>query len=157
MANGPGFLKRWWGPFSLLLVLVTGLWAQPKPEFDESFNPTSLRDWPSSQAKIEVVKPLTDYQLDLGDSLPVFEERPDYIYRVQLGSTDDYEKAIQLESGALDAFDEQVILAFDSPYYKIRVGRLSNREDAQVLQQQAVRKGYRRAWVVRTDNDEPIE
>jgi hypothetical protein len=48
-------------------------------------------------------------------------------------------------------------MQFDSPYYKIRVGKMNNREDAQGLQQFAIRNGYRRAWVIRTENTPELE
>ncbi len=128
--------------------------GQSQNEFDESFNPTSLRDWPDSKAKIEYVASPETYHGSDSDSLILPEEPPEYVYRVQLGSTMDYEEAIELETRARYSFDEVVVLAFDSPYYKVRVGKHSDREEAQALQRQAVRSGYRRAWVLRTENDE---
>ncbi|MCF7905561.1 MAG: SPOR domain-containing protein, partial [Candidatus Marinimicrobia bacterium] len=50
------------------------------------------------------------------------------------------------------AFEEEVIVHFDSHFYKIRVGKMNSREDAQNLQQRAIETGYRRSWVIRTVN-----
>ncbi|NQV15258.1 SPOR domain-containing protein [bacterium] len=60
--------------------------------------------------------------------------------------------AIALEERAVETFEDEIIIQFDSPYYKIRVGKMKNREDAQNLQQFAINNGYRRAWVIRTEN-----
>lgn len=138
-----------WVLFSFLLWASTSF---SQSNLDESFNPTALRDWPSSRAQIEQVRGLGEYELANMDTLPLFEERPDFIFKVQLGTTTDYDEALLLDAGARSVFNEEVTMVFDSPYYKIRVGYLTNREDAQELQRDAVKKGYRRSWVVRTEN-----
>ena len=84
-------------------------------------------------------------------------ERAKFVFRVQLSSTQDYDRAMEAVEVASEQFSEDVVLQFDSPYYKIRVGRLINREDAQLLQETAIQKGYRRAWVVRTENTEGLQ
>jgi len=150
MAKKPGFLPVTWH-FSSLFCLPLLIFGQQG--LDESFNPTSLRDWPGASAQIEQIHSLEQVSAAEPDSLPLFEEKPDFIFMVQLFSTTDYEQAVERETAARYAFDEEVLTTFDSPYYKIRVGRLNNREDAQALQALAVKSGYRRAWVVRTEND----
>lgn len=145
-------MKLLWAFSSLLVPLL--LLGQQIQEFDESFNPTSLRDWPDSRAKIEQVQSTTSYRSVDSDSLILPEEPPEYVFRVQLGSTMDYDEAIELETRARYTFDELVILAFDSPYYKVRVGKYEDREEAQDLQRRAIKEGYRRAWVLRTENEE---
>jgi len=135
----------------LLPLLILG---QNKVKLDESFDPTSLNDWYESKADLEKIVSLGEHYLrivDEQDSVFV-EEYFDFVYRVQLGSTSDYDDAIALEQRANESFPEDVVIQFDSPYYKVRVGKKNNREDAQSLQDYAIQQGYRRAWVIRTEN-----
>jgi len=137
---------------SLLLPIV--LWSQSSNKLDESFDPTTLNDWPESKARIEQIKSLTEYFSGLdevSDSIEIIEYS-DHVFRVQLASTRDYDQAIALEERASHSFDDDILIQFDSPYYKIRVGKMSSREEAQQLQQIAIKNGYRRAWVIRTEN-----
>ncbi|MCF6238186.1 MAG: SPOR domain-containing protein, partial [Candidatus Marinimicrobia bacterium] len=116
------------------------LWGQGKVKYDESFDPTTLNDWPDSKVRIERIKSLQDYYSGLGeepDSTEIIEQS-DFVFRVQLGSTSDYEAAIALEERAAATFENEIQVQFDSPYYKIRVGLLKNREEAQELQQFAI-------------------
>ena len=142
---------------SLLLPLI--LLGQENAKLDESFDPTTLNDWPDSKARIEQIKSLKEYYSTLGSQVDTVEivEYSDFVFRVQLGSTSDYDAAIALEQRAAEAFEEEIIIQFDSPYYKIRVGKMPNREDAQNLQQFAIQNGYRRAWVIRTENTPELE
>jgi hypothetical protein len=142
---------------SLLLPLV--IHGQDRLNLDESFDPTTLSDWPGSKARIEQIKSLKAYYSTLGNEIDSVRitEYSSFVFRVQLGSTSDYDEAIALEARAAHTFSEEVMIQFDSPYYKIRVGKMNNREDAQNLQQFAIQNGYRRAWVIRTENAAEIE
>lgn len=137
---------------SLLVPLL--LAGQGKARLDESFDPTTLNDWPGSKARIEQIKSLKAHYASLGDDVDTLEveEYSAFVFRVQLGSTSDYDEAIAIETRAASTFEEEIIMQFDSPYYKIRVGKMNNREDAQQLQQIAMSNGFRRAWVIRTEN-----
>ncbi len=143
--------------FSLFLPLI--IWGQLDIVLDESFDPTSLHDWPDSKVRIEEIKSLKEFYSGLEEQADSVEfiEYPDFVFRVQLGSTNDYDIAIALEERAVKVFDHEIMIQFDSPYYKIRVGKMNNREDAQSLQQIAIQNGYRRAWVIRTENTQPQE
>jgi hypothetical protein len=140
----------------LLPLLILG---QGKAYMDESFDPTTLHDWGNSKVRIEQIKSLKDYYESLGeetDSVKV-EDFSEFVFRVQLASTKDHEVAQAIEEAAVLAFDDEVIMQFDSPYYKIRLGKMSNREDAQSLQNIAIQNGYRRAWIIRTANTPALE
>ncbi len=140
----------------IIPLLIVG---QSKVKLDESFDPTTLHDWPSSKARIEQIKSLKAYYTSVGDDIDTVEisEYSSFVFRVQLGSTNDYDEAIALETRAAQTFEDEIIMQFDSPYYKIRVGKMNNREDAQSLQQFAIQNGYRRAWVIRTENIPELE
>lgn len=142
---------------SLLLPLF--MMGQSKVRMDESFDPTTLHDWPTSKARIEQIKSLKAYYSGLGDDVDTVEvsEYSSFVFRVQLGSTNNYDEAISLETRAAATFEDEIITQFDSPYYKIRVGKMNNREDAQSLQQYAIENGFRRSWVIRTENTPELE
>jgi len=142
---------------SILIPLV--LSGQSKSRLDESFDPTTLQDWPGTKARIEQIKSLKDHYAGLGDDIDTVEveEYAAFVFRVQLGSTNDYDQAVAIETRAAATFEEEILMQFDSPYYKIRVGKMNNREDAQQLQQIAMSKGFRRAWVIRTENTPELE
>lgn len=140
---------------ALISIILPALaLGQGRTELDESFDPTSLSDWGDSKARVEQIHALGEHLAgqDLeGDTLNIEEETP-YIFRVQLFSTRDLERAQAIEEAAIQQFEEEVIVHFDSPFYKIRLGRMNNREDAQNLQRKAIETGYRRSWVIRTVN-----
>lgn len=137
---------------SILLPLI--LWGQENRKLDESFDPTNLSDWPSSKHRTEQIKSLKEHFASIGGSSDAVEivEYLDHVFRVQLSSTRDYDQASALAEQASGLFEEDVIIQFDSPYYKIRVGKMNSREEAQSLQQIAMNNGYRRAWVIRSEN-----
>ncbi|MCF7807769.1 MAG: SPOR domain-containing protein [Candidatus Marinimicrobia bacterium] len=140
-----------WALISLLIPLL--VLGQEQVILDESFDPTTLSDWGDTQVRIERVESLSEFIEGMGDQdLFADEEEPPFVFRVQLASTKDMEQAKTIEEHALQAFEEEVIVHFDSPFYKIRVGKMNNREDAQNLQQRAIETGYRRSWVIRTVN-----
>ena len=141
------------------LVIPLLIVGQSKVKLDESFDPTTLHDWPNSKARIEQIKSLKAYYASVGNDIDTVEisEYSSFVFRVQLGSTNDYDEAIALETRAVQTFKDEIIMQFDSPYYKIRVGKMNNREDAQSLQQFAIQNGYRRAWVIRTENTPELE
>jgi len=71
-------------------------------------------------------------------------------FRVQLISTREEAEARLLRRDALLAFEENVYLIYDDPYYKLRVGDCLSRYEADQLQEAAVERGFLESWVVRT-------
>lgn len=140
---------------TLMLILPVLLMGQSQTRLDESFEPTNLSDWPDSKDRIERIKSLQEHLADksLEENAVETLEVPDFVFRVQIGSTMDFDVAQSIEEDAAGKFDEEIQVQFDSPYYKIRVGSLHSRDEARELQQLAVKNGYRRAWVIRTENN----
>ncbi len=71
-------------------------------------------------------------------------------YRVQIYQTTDREEAREVYKEAILRFEQDVYQVFDPPFYKVRVGDFVNWYDAEQVQQLAMKKGYRDAWIVRT-------
>lgn len=153
MEKQDGYRMKQLALFSLFLFPIL-IVAQSHAGLDESFDPTSLSDWGNSKARVEKVRALSEHLAHLDADTGVVEilEEAPFIFRVQLASTRDMERASAIEEHALQVFEEEVIVHFDSPFYKIRVGKMENREDAQNLQRKAMETGYRRSWVIRTVN-----
>ena len=70
-------------------------------------------------------------------------------YRIQLFSTDDFVSATAAHEQAMLEFSETgVYLAYDAPYYRIRIGDFQNRIDAESFLNRVVRMGYSDAYSV---------
>jgi hypothetical protein len=69
-------------------------------------------------------------------------------YRVQLFTSKLYGEARRALKVAQEIFDRPVFLDYEVPYFKVRVGSFSDREDAEDYQQRAKAAGYPEAWVV---------
>ena len=63
--------------------------------------------------------------------------------------TEDNENAKDIQRDALLGFsDQEVYSVFDPPFYKVRIGDFVNWHDAEKLQQLAIKKGYKDAWII---------
>ncbi|NOY78789.1 MAG: SPOR domain-containing protein [Calditrichaeota bacterium] len=72
-------------------------------------------------------------------------------YRIQIAALSNQEEAMDIRKDAMLKFaNQEVYLIFDPPYYKIRVGDFLTRYDAEKLQKEAIKMGYKDAWIVRT-------
>ncbi|MFQ6093143.1 MAG: SPOR domain-containing protein [bacterium] len=71
-------------------------------------------------------------------------------YRVQIFVSSNRENAQKILAEAEQIFPEGVYLKYDAPYYKVRIGNCLTRREADLLQEKAVRHGYRDAWVIRS-------
>jgi len=69
-------------------------------------------------------------------------------YRVQLFTSKLYGEARQALRVAQEIFDRSVFLDYEVPYFKVRVGSFSDREEAEDYQQRVKAAGYPEAWVV---------
>jgi len=90
------------------------------------------------------------------DSIEVFvEDVPDVVdtvynqaYRVQIFTTKVYGEARYALKIAEEIFDRLVTIDYEVPYFKVRVGRFSNREEAEEYSMKVKAAGYTNAWVV---------
>lgn len=164
MEKQGGFKQMQWLRFSLISWMWVTIAFSANSAFNdslnESFDPTSLSDWKVMPRTREVVRPIEEELEDRVANAPSTPEESKTVigYRVQIFSTSDYLQAIKVDSIARTRWKEKVYMRFDSPYYKIRIGNALQRDAADRLQQEAMKAGYRTAWVVRTEiqrrNDE---
>ena len=142
----------------LWLALWAPLWAQEPAavvEQDESFDPLDLYE-PSLpildgsmiyEIITDIKEPSATDRLDR-DSARVVEKMG---WKVQIYSTTDFYQADTLFLKAVEDFiDQEPVKEFNSPYYKIRVGNCSTREQAEELLDRAIELKYREAWIIRT-------
>ena len=71
-------------------------------------------------------------------------------FRIQIFASSTQKNASRVADDAKAAFTENIYVQHVAPYYKVRIGDFITREDAQALQQRALQKGYRGAFVVET-------
>jgi len=70
-------------------------------------------------------------------------------FRLQIFRTEDIIEAKRRESIYIDTFgEENVVLIFEKPFYRIRVGRFRDKEEADEFQQSLSRMGIRDAIIV---------
>ena len=69
-------------------------------------------------------------------------------YRVQIHTTKVYGEARYALKIAEEIFDRPVTIDYEVPYFKVRVGRFSNREEAEEYSMKVKAAGYTNAWVV---------
>lgn len=76
-------------------------------------------------------------------------------WRIQICALRDAVKAREIFKMAEDVFEKynylKVYFAYDSPYYKVRIGDCISRYNADRLLQFAIASGFADAWVVKTD------
>lgn len=127
--------------------------AKPEPQIIEDFDPMSLGDY---ELDIKAAKPSESSGEDIdkllkgGQEVDTSRVQMATGYRVQLISTRDGDEARTVKRDAVLSFEENVYVAFDNPYYKVRIGDCNSRYEAEILQEKAVEKGFVEAWVVRT-------
>ncbi len=73
----------------------------------------------------------------------------DKVYRIQLFTAKEYGPAIREKNIAIEVFDQPVMMDYEVPYYKIRVGNFATRDEAEEYLPAARESGYKTAWVVR--------
>jgi len=120
--------------------------------YDESFDPMTLNDnditFPSI---VKNIKQSKDTLSTLNNSTETQKEVNGF--RVQIIATQNLEKATLLEEEAKSQFamsGHKTYLIFEAPLYKIRLGDFTTRNQADELKIQALRYGYREAFIVRT-------
>ncbi|MEZ5360474.1 MAG: SPOR domain-containing protein [Candidatus Zixiibacteriota bacterium] len=74
---------------------------------------------------------------------------PTEVYRVQIFTTRLYTEAAREMAIANEIFNQPVHLDYEVPYYKLRVGDFSTREEAEGMVPEIKTIGYRGAWVAR--------
>lgn len=70
-------------------------------------------------------------------------------FRIQIFMSEDITEAKRRESMYIESFgEENVLLIFESPFYKIRIGRYRNRDEAEDFREKLLRRGFYRTIIV---------
>lgn len=70
-------------------------------------------------------------------------------FRVQIFMSEDISEAKRRESMYIESFgEENVLLIFESPFYKIRIGRFRDRDEAEDFREKLLRRGFYRTIIV---------
>ena len=124
-----------------------------EPKYDESFDPNSLNDDDIRVGKTETPDSRNVPDNILPESENEFNLREMMGYRIQIIATRSIEAATQVENEAGELFstmDHKTYLTFEEPLYKVRVGDVVNRSDAEKILETARDYGYREAFIVRS-------
>jgi uncharacterized protein YcfL len=120
-------------------------------KYDESFDPNTLNDDDIVIVKQEDAK-ATD---QIGPVSNVSQEESTFReaqgFRVQILATKSIENATLIEQEAKDLFNtmnHKIYLIFDAPLYKVRVGDVISRDNAEEIRDIAKDYGYREAFIV---------
>ena len=150
-----------------LIIFIIGCTASQKtvseqPEvqekksiYDESFDPLTLHDddiviGKAKEAKKEERKP--DQKKIPTEEKTIISKEVDG-YRVQLLATRSIESATLIKQKAEEQFrshNHKVYWSFEAPFYKIRIGDVLKRTDAEVIRDLAKTLGYDQAFPVRS-------
>lgn len=128
---------------------------QPSAGYDETFDPLSLDDddiviEPSAKMTSKPAEqPSPDQPADIAQKSVVEHETDGW--RVQIFVSNNFENATVKQEQAKIQFEargHKVYLIFEAPYYKIRVGDLTERNLAEDLRDEAREMGYNQAFLV---------
>jgi len=128
--------------------------AEKTSSYDESFDPLSLKD------DDIVIKPASESGEEQAESAKKTEKKEDTQiqtevdgYRVQLLATRSIESATLIKQKAEEQFlpyNYKVYWSFEAPFYKIRIGDVLKRTDAEAIRDLAKSLGYDQAFPVRS-------
>ena len=69
-------------------------------------------------------------------------------FRIQLISTQNLSEAISVKAEVDSIYTIPVYVDFEPPNYKVRIGNFLSSEEASVIQQRMLKRGFKYAWVV---------
>jgi len=95
--------------------------------------------------------PMPSFNSEKEDTSAIDHEAMTEGYRVQIYTTQTLYEADSILVRADSLFLGEAYLRFDPPNYKIRVGNLISRSEAEQLQRYARTAGFPRSWVLRTN------
>lgn len=135
--------------------------SKPAGPYDESFDPLTLEDdditihkqtdlMQKQSASVKNLSQTTPHKA-IPDSLQRYKEVDGF--RVQVFAGRDIQAATMAETQARADFEKQglkVYLIFEAPFYKVRVGDFTDRNDAENARDLARRLGYKSAFVARS-------
>lgn len=122
--------------------------------YDESFDPKSLNDDDIVVHKFDGGTTAVD-QVDQGQNVEQEEVRFTEVkgFRVQIIATKNIETATLAEQEARELFESmnhKTYLIFDAPLYKLRIGDVTTRDEAEEIRDVAKDYGYRESFIVPT-------
>lgn len=129
---------------------------QEKVRFDESFDPLTLNDdtWViEKKSHLHKNQMVTSGETDEREAGHKKEMKEQIVFgfRVQLYSTTDYYMALGVRDEAGAKLLDDIYVDYEQPYYKVRAGNFTMRENAEEIKNIAKSLGYTDAWVIQTN------
>ena len=137
----------------VVLLWVTPVWAQRSSgRSPDQFDPLGFPgdDSVVTAGARPAIPELLVTPAPANDSTPA-EPRVHEFWQVQFFATPDWTEADDLRQRAQEALQDTVSVDFETPYYKLRVGQFSERDEADKLVVKLRAMGYESAWVVRRE------
>jgi len=126
--------------------------AKTKDKYQPLGLPEDLVIVPSAISVVTVNDSLSAGKNDLNSSLSPIDDTnqpSDQAFRIQLFTSKEYGPAFREKTIATEVFDQPVLMDYEVPYYKVRVGNFATQEEAEKYLPAAREAGYKTAWVVR--------
>lgn len=115
----------------------------------------NLLGFPGDDEVITADVPAVDDTLREGSDLISFpeytsgEEDVQVVFSVQVFASKSSEEAEEFEHSIAPLFDEEVRTDYKPPYYKVRIGRCADLEEAEALLEKVKEMNLPNAWLVR--------
>ncbi len=130
--------------------------ATPLPPAVETTPPRERQPEPAGASREELetvppppsVRPLTEGWLDEPPVPPA--NQTTLGYRVQLFAGATYDAAVGVADRARGQFTDEVVIEYEAPLYKVRVGNCVTRHDADRIREQAIDLGYEGPFIAET-------
>ena len=72
-------------------------------------------------------------------------------FRLQIYETSSVEEANKKILKFKKALTDSIFMSFEAPFYKVRYGNYSTREQAEIEKKNMLRKGYKSVWIVKSN------
>jgi hypothetical protein len=72
-------------------------------------------------------------------------------FRLQIYETSSVEKANKKILKFKKALTDSIYMSFEAPFYKVRYGNYSTREQAEIEKKNILSKGYKSVWIVKSN------
>jgi cell division septation protein DedD len=140
-------IRRWEMTFKHLVVLVAVVFLAVMVSSCAKKPPVTE---PTEELPVLVEEEPVEEPVEEPIEEPVIPPAPaeTYGYRVQIGAFVSQQNAEMFAAAARSRFTETVYVQYVEPYYKVRVGDLLSRGDAEMLKAKVLQLGYPGSFIV---------
>lgn len=124
-----------------------------KKNYVEDFDPLALEEEDIEVQPVEKAPAVETEQEEIAETvrsedLALNQKEMIQGFRIQLMATTDEIQVRDAKKRAIFKFQTGVYLVFEAPHYKLRIGDCATKQEAEELKKEAIRNGFRDAWIV---------